>query len=153
MRLAREHIETAKRAFDELGIGKTRDIKPPQDDVPPYTEIPDWVNDGTGDDHVDLEHHAEAAATRAQNTSTGKTEKPKSKTPAIYATPYAWKDPTKITLRDWLYGFILIRKFVTATVSPGAVGKSSLLTAEVLAMVSRKAILGIQPKKQLRVWL
>jgi hypothetical protein len=73
--------------------------------------------------------------------------------PAIYATPYAWKDPTKITLRDWLYGFLLIRKFVTATVSPGAVGKSSLLTAEVLAMVSRKALLGILPKKQLRVWL
>ena len=79
MRLAREHIETAKRAFDELGIGKTRDIKPPQDDVPPYTDIPDWVNDGTGDDHVDLEHHAEAAATSAQSTSTGNTEKPKSK--------------------------------------------------------------------------
>jgi Mrp family chromosome partitioning ATPase len=32
MRLAREHIETAKRAFDELGIGEVRDSSPPQDD-------------------------------------------------------------------------------------------------------------------------
>jgi hypothetical protein len=102
---------------------------------PPHTDIP-----------------PEPDADRGGNDRHDET-KAASKTPAIYATPYAWKDPTKITLRDWLYGFILIRKFVTATVSPGAVGKSSLLTAEVLAMVSRKALLGILPKKQLRVWL
>jgi hypothetical protein len=44
----------------------------------------------------------------------------------IVATPYKWKDPAKIVRREWLYGYLLIRKFVTATVAPGGVGKSSL---------------------------
>ena len=33
MRLAREHIETAKRAFDELGIVEACDASPQQDDA------------------------------------------------------------------------------------------------------------------------
>jgi AAA domain len=71
----------------------------------------------------------------------------------IVATPYVWKDPTKIPPRDWLYGFTLIREFVTATVSPGAFGKSSLIVVDVLAMISGKNLIGISPKGKLRVWL
>ncbi|MET4794678.1 hypothetical protein ABIF64_006856 [Bradyrhizobium japonicum] len=71
----------------------------------------------------------------------------------IEATPYAWKQPEDIPLRDWLYGYQLIRKFVSGTISPGGVGKSSLIAAEALAMVSGKDLLGTTPKQQLRVWL
>jgi hypothetical protein len=71
----------------------------------------------------------------------------------ITATPYAWKDPAKIARRDWLYGYLLVRKFVTTTISPGGVGKSSLIAAETLAQVSGKDLLDITPKGQLRVWL
>jgi hypothetical protein len=71
----------------------------------------------------------------------------------IEATPYAWKQPEEIPLRDWLYGYQLIRKFVSGTISPGGVGKSSLIAAEALAMVSGKNLLGITPKQRLRVWL
>jgi hypothetical protein len=72
---------------------------------------------------------------------------------SIHATPYAWTDPASIPPRPWLYGKLLLRKIVSATISPGAVGKSSLITAEALAMVSGKDLLGVQPGAPLRVWL
>jgi hypothetical protein len=71
----------------------------------------------------------------------------------IAATPYTWKEPSTIARREWLYGRLLIRKFVTATVSPGGVGKSSLIAVEALAKVSGKDLLGVAPAQQLRVWL
>ena len=71
----------------------------------------------------------------------------------IPATPYVWIDPANIPQRDWLYGRVLIRKFVTATVAPGGLGKSSLITVEALSQTSGKELLGTTPKDQLRVWL
>ena len=71
----------------------------------------------------------------------------------ITATPYQWVDPDKITLRDWLYGKILIRKFISMTVAPGGVGKSSLVAVETLAQVTGKDLLGEKPSGALRVWL
>lgn len=71
----------------------------------------------------------------------------------LSATPYTWRDPATIARREWLYGYLLIRKFVSATVSPGGVGKSSLIAAEALAAVSGKDLLGISPPHRLRVWL
>ena len=70
----------------------------------------------------------------------------------IVATPYTWRDPKTIPLRDWLYGKLLIRKFVTVSVAPGGLGKSTHVTAETLAMVSGKPLLGIAPSRPLRVW-
>ncbi|BBO06567.1 hypothetical protein SG09_59170 [Bradyrhizobium ottawaense] len=67
------------------------------------------------------------------------------------ATPYQWTEPERIPMRDWLYGRHLIRKFVSATVAPGAVGKSSLIIGEMLAMVSGLSLLGTETE-QLRVW-
>jgi RecA-family ATPase len=71
----------------------------------------------------------------------------------IAATSYTWKEPDKIARREWIYGNLLIRKFVTATVSPGGVGKSSLIAVETLAKVSGKDLLGVAPVQPLRVWL
>ena len=73
--------------------------------------------------------------------------------PALVATPYKRVDPKTIPLRDWVYGSLLIRKFVTATVSPGGIGKSSLVTVEALAMTSGRGLLGIAPKRRMKVWL
>lgn len=47
----------------------------------------------------------------------------------------------------------MIRKFVSATVAPGGVGKSSLIATETLAMVTGKNLLGVTPHKPLRAWL
>jgi hypothetical protein len=79
--------------------------------------------------------------------------KPPPQLTPIRATPYVWTDPAIIPQREWLYGRLLLRKFVSATVSPGGVGKSSLIAAEALAMVSGKPLLGVKPDEPLRVWL
>jgi hypothetical protein len=73
--------------------------------------------------------------------------------PGITATPYAWRQPQSLPRRDWLYGHLLVRKFLSATVAPGGVGKSALVTAETLAMVSGKPLLGVPIPRTLRVWL
>jgi AAA domain len=71
----------------------------------------------------------------------------------IIASPYVWVDPENIPLRDWLYGRLLVRRFLTVTIAPGGVGKSSLIAAEVLAMVSGRDLLGVLPVRRLKVWL
>jgi AAA domain len=69
------------------------------------------------------------------------------------AQRYVWTDPTSIPLRDWLYGRLLVRRFLTVTIAPGGVGKSSLIAAEALAIVSGRALLGVLPARRMRVWL
>jgi len=68
-------------------------------------------------------------------------------------SPYQWTDPASIPVRQALYGNHLFRKFVSVTIAPGGVGKSSLLIAETLAMVSGKPLLGVDVPDSLRVWL
>lgn len=72
---------------------------------------------------------------------------------SLSATPYEWIEPADITSRDWLYGRLLVRKFVTSTVAPGGLGKSSLIAAEAAAQVSGMNLIGVRPKECLRVWL
>jgi AAA domain len=72
--------------------------------------------------------------------------------PSIIATPYTWTDPEKIPQREFLYGRRLIRKYATATIAPGGVGKTALEIAEVLSMVSGRPLLAVKTP-QLRVWL
>jgi hypothetical protein len=109
----------------------------------PKGDVSDWLNSGgTVDQLADL--------LRAAPEFNAPEPLP---TPAIHATPYTWKDPATIARREWLYGYLLIRKFVSGTVSPGGVGKSSLIAAEALAMVSGRDLLDTQPKEKLRVWL
>src|SRR5258706_1481568 len=71
----------------------------------------------------------------------------------VRATPYAWKNPATLPRRDRLYGDLLIRKFVSATVAPGGACKTTLGVTESLSQVSAKALLGILPPQRLRVWL
>ncbi len=72
--------------------------------------------------------------------------------PVIRATPFVWKSPDSIPLREWLYGRHYIRRYPTGTVSPGGLGKSSLVLVEALAMVTGRDLLGIKPRQPLRVW-
>jgi hypothetical protein len=71
----------------------------------------------------------------------------------LTATPFRFPDPTTIPPRQWLYGRHLIRKFVSCTISPGGIGKSTLKAAEAVAMASGKPLLGVAVHKPLRVWL
>lgn len=72
----------------------------------------------------------------------------------ITASPFDPIDPTKIPKREWLYGRHYIRKFVSATVAPSGVGKSSLTIVEALAMASGKPLLKQEIHKgPHRVWM
>jgi AAA domain len=71
----------------------------------------------------------------------------------IVATPFVWIDAKKIPMRDWLYGRLLLRQFLSMTIAPGAVGKSSLIVAETLAMITARDLLGVKPDQALKVWL
>jgi hypothetical protein len=71
----------------------------------------------------------------------------------VSATPYVWRDPATIPPRRWLYGRHYIRKFVSATIAPGGVGKSTLSIVEALAMVTGRSLLGYEVGTPLRVWL
>lgn len=71
----------------------------------------------------------------------------------IRPSVFAWRDPAHIPPRQWLYGRHLIRGFLSVTVAPGALGKSSLITVETLAMVTGRDLLGDRPPHALRVWV
>ncbi|KQZ28665.1 hypothetical protein ASD50_19490 [Mesorhizobium sp. Root552] len=72
---------------------------------------------------------------------------------AFRPTQFRLQASTRIPPREWVYGRHLIRGHVSLLVSPGGLGKSSLVIAEALAMVTGKPLLGENPTGQLRVWL
>lgn len=81
-------------------------------------------------------------------------EAPRRKAPPslIKARPFEWIDPAEIPRREWLLGRHLIRKFISATISPGGIGKSSLAIAEALSMATGRNLIGHQPHGRRRVW-
>jgi hypothetical protein len=71
----------------------------------------------------------------------------------IRATPFILRDPRSIPRRQWLYGRHYIRRYPTATVAPGGLGKTSLILVEALAMATGKPLLGVRVPEPLRVWV
>lgn len=71
----------------------------------------------------------------------------------IDAPAFVWQDPRTLPRRPWVYGRHLIRGYVSLTIAPGGVGKSSLTITEALAMVTGRPLLDIKVKRPLRVWL
>ena len=69
----------------------------------------------------------------------------------LTGTRYHFPDPSTIPPREFLYGGHYVRQFVSATIAPTKVGKSSLGIAEALAMASGKPLLGVEPRGQFRV--
>ncbi len=72
----------------------------------------------------------------------------------ITAHGFVWRDPSTFPRRQWLYGHHLIRKFISSTVAPGGIGKTSLILVEAIAMCTGRDLLGNRPQKApLRVWV
>ncbi|MER8567548.1 helicase RepA family protein [Mesorhizobium sp. M0924] len=63
----------------------------------------------------------------------------------ITAAPFVWRDPADIPPRQWLFGGHYIRGYVTGTVAPGGMGKTSVVQTEALSMVTGRDLLGIKP--------
>ena len=66
---------------------------------------------------------------------------------------FRWPDPKTIPPRQFLYGKHLIRGFVSLTVSPGGMGKSSLAMSDSMAMISGRNLIGVEPSVSLNVWM
>jgi hypothetical protein len=66
-------------------------------------------------------------------------EKVAAPVPVIAATPFTWRDPRSIPPRRFVYDKHYIRQFISTTVAPGGVGKSSLGIVEALSMASGRA--------------
>lgn len=63
-------------------------------------------------------------------------------------------DPTQIPPRRWLYARSVIAGFISMLVAPGGTGKSALILAEAVAMVTGKTLFGgDKPVRPLRVWM
>ena len=73
--------------------------------------------------------------------------------PIFRATPFDWLDPTKLPRREFAYGTHYIRKYVSVTVSPGGIGKTSNSIVEALAMTSARALTEDKASHKLRVWI
>ena len=72
----------------------------------------------------------------------------------VVATPYTWRDPTKIKPREWVYGRSIQRGHVRAIVAAGGAGKTILSVGEALAMATGRDLLGqAVPGGPKRVWL
>lgn len=99
---------------------------------------------GDGDDVLDFREFG-AGEEMAEPTIAGN--------PGIKATPFVLINPSDIPTRKWLYGRHYVRRFVSTTVAPGGLGKSSLGIVETLAMVTVRDLLGLKVPGALRVWI
>jgi hypothetical protein len=71
----------------------------------------------------------------------------------IAPTPYRYRHASEIPRREWLYGQHYIRGAVTATIAPGGFTKSIRSLIEIIAMVTRRNLLGVEPgPDKLRGW-
>ena len=71
----------------------------------------------------------------------------------IRAQPFVWRDPRTFPRRRWVLGHHLIRKFVSATVAPGAAGKTSLLLVEAISLALGRSLIGEDVHEACRVWI
>lgn len=92
-------------------------------------------------------------SSNTQDDSTTEVLEPATEAKHFYATPFEWKDPKLLPRREFTYGTHYIRKFVSVTVSPGGLGKTSNSIVEALSMVTGRDLVGIKPPKPLKVWL
>ena len=71
----------------------------------------------------------------------------------LIASPFSAEAVKALKPREWLYGHLAIRRFVSVVGAPGGVGKTAYTTSAALAMASGKPLLGEPVHKRSRVWL
>jgi hypothetical protein len=85
-----------------------------------------------GDFNAALRHVEAEAAVKAAIEQANK----------IQATPYGWRDPTKIPRRQWVFGSWLLKGTVAVVVAPGGMGKSTFISGMALSLASGRICLG-----------
>lgn len=70
------------------------------------------------------------------------------------ALPFTWRDPASIPRRQFLYGFELRRKQISATIAPGAAGKTTFKVGRAICMATGRDLFGHRVwNGPHRVWL
>lgn len=113
----------------------------------PHKDVSDWLKaGGTRGQLEEMADHPQPVETLTDDDDASK---------SVKATPFEWINAESIAPRAWLYGNHLIRRFVSLTVSPGGIGKSSLVMMEALCMTSGENLLiddKCRTPEPLRVW-
>jgi AAA domain-containing protein len=79
-------------------------------------------------------------------------EEPTEPPPTFTAQPYVRRDPKTIPPRQWLHAGHYIRGFLSATIAPGGLGKTSLQLVEAVGMVCGRDLLKGTTARPLNVW-
>jgi hypothetical protein len=69
-------------------------------------------------------------------------DEPEAEKRSFTAAPFVYRDPTTIPRRQFLYGFELRRRQVSAVVAPGAAGKTTLKIGRAICMAAGRDLLG-----------
>ncbi len=124
---------------------------------PPFRRGAAWLYDkarettGGAFNATVLIHHEELPEASASTESLFPSDAPP--LPLIHATPFDFVAAAAVGPRKSLYAGHYIRQFLSTTIAPSKVGKSSLIICEALAMASGKPLLGVTPAGPLRVWM
>ena len=70
----------------------------------------------------------------------------------VMASGFLASEMASVEPRKWLYGRHLIRSYVSATVSPGGVGKTTLELTEAIALATGRDLLGYPVRERVKVW-
>jgi hypothetical protein len=141
---------------DLLGIARVRvlDLAKHHENFPPKADPFDWFALGrTVEDLSWILEGVEPLGATMSAEAVGPSEQKGTSPGCIRATPYNWVIPSALPQREWVYGRHLIRRFISADIAPGGLGKSSLVITETMAMVTGRPLLGDRPVGKLRVWL
>lgn len=117
----------------------------------------DWLRAGNSvSDLYDLALNPppvlEPEISQAQADDVGHADGDERPGPDLSPTPFEWADPASIPRIEWLYGKHLARGYVSTTIAPGGLGKSSMVLTEALSMTSGRALLGERIPRPLKVW-
>jgi hypothetical protein len=65
---------------------------------------------------------------------------------------FVYRDPKLIPPRSFIMGTHYIRKYVSATIAPGGLGKSALVTTEAISLATGRLLIGHAPRLPKKVW-
>lgn len=153
-----EHDNDNTRLVDitkmiENGLRKAKDRQPVPADKPDVKPAKEPAK-STASDSQTSEKPTQSSDTEPANKPALDSTNPAAQDdkPAILATAFVYKDPSKLPRREFAFGTHYIRKYVSVTVAPGGLGKTANSIVESLAMVSGKPLAGTKPAERLRCW-
>lgn len=73
--------------------------------------------------------------------------------PLTWPTPLNDFDEMSLPRREWVYGYDLVRGYLSVDAAPPGLGKSSNAVVEALCICTGRALLGVEVKERCRVWI